>query len=104
MGGEEGVVGAPGAPWDQKESGGGTGADSGFVYGETGIVTGAETAANDVRAATVGGQFGWRTGLGAVAGGAEAVAEKWRGWVDVAAAAERWQEGAGACEAAGEDG
>lgn len=106
MGGVEEVVGAPGAPWDQKESGGGTGADSGcgVVYGEAGIVTGVEIAANDVRAVTVGGQFGWRTGPGAVTGGVGAVAEKWRGWVDVAAGAERWREAAGACEAAGEDG
>lgn len=106
MGGEEEVVGALGAPWGQKESGGGTGAGSGcgIVYGEAGIVTGVEIAANDARAVTVGGQFGWRTGLGAVTGGVEAVAEKWRGWVGVAAGVERWREGAGACEAAGEGG
>lgn len=97
---EEVVVGALGAPWGQKESGGGTGAGSGcgIVYGEAGIVTGVEIAANDARAVTVGGQFGWRTG------GVEAVAEKWRGWVGVAAGVERWREGAGACEAAGEGG
>lgn len=93
VGEEEEVVGALGAPWGQKESGGGTGAGSGC-----GIVTGVEIAANDARAVTVGGQFGWRTG------GVEAVAEKWRGWVGVAAGVETWREGAGACEAAGEGG
>lgn len=93
MGEEEEVVGALGAPWGQKESGGGTAAGS-----YCGIVTGVEIAANDARAVTVGGQFGWRTG------GVEAVAEKWRGWVGVAAGVETWREGAGACEAAGEGG
>lgn len=98
--------GDPDALWDPKESGGGTGADSGcgIAYGETGIVAGAGTGAGGVTAANADGQFGWRTGLGAVTGGAGAEAGRWRGSAGVAGGAERWREGAGAGAAAGEDG
>lgn len=62
------------------------------------------TEAGDVMAGTADGQFGWRTGLGAVIAGVGAGAGMWRGWADAAGGAERWIEGAGACAAAGEGG
>ena len=82
--------GAPGAPWDQTESAGGTGAGHGIVYGGmTGIAAGFGTAAGDARAETVVEWLGWRTGLGAAACGVGGEAGMWTGWFDVAGGAER---------------
>lgn len=62
------------------------------------------TAAGDGMAGTEVGQFGWRTGLGAVIAGVGVEAGKWRGWAGVAGGAERWREGAEACVVAVEGG
>lgn len=77
--------GAPGALRGQIGSGGGTGAGHGIAYGGTEFGSGVATAAGDVRAGTVDGWPGWRTGLGGV--GAEA--GKWREWAGAVGAAER---------------
>lgn len=90
--GVEGEGALVGALWDQTESGGGTGADSGHgtVYGgTTGIAAGFGTAEGDVRAGNVDGQFWWKTGLGAAIGGVGEEAGKWRGWAAGAGGAER---------------
>lgn len=95
--GEVEVEEAPGVLWDQRGSGVGNGAESGYWT----VCAGPE--GGDVRAETVDEPFGWRTGSGAVIGGVEAEAERWRGWAGVAGGAERSREVAGACGAAGED-
>lgn len=94
----------PDALWGQTASGGGTGADFGIVYGGTEFGVGVVIAVDDVRAGTVDGWFGWRTGPDVGTGVVGTEAGKWKGWAGVAGGAERWREGAGACGAAGEGG
>lgn len=104
MGVGVGVVGAPDALRGQTVSGGGTGADHGIAYGGTEFGAGVATAVGDVRAGTVDGWLGQRTGLGAGIGVVGEEAGKWTGWAGVAGGAERWREGAEAYGAAGEGG
>lgn len=58
------AVGAPDAPRGQTVSGGESGADHGIAYDGTEFGAAVATAAGDVRAGTVDGWLGWRTGAG----------------------------------------
>lgn len=96
---EEGVeaVVAPDAPWGQRGSGGGRGADHGIVCDGTEFGSGATTAGGDERAETVDGRFGWRTGLVSGVGVVGREVGKWSGQVVAAGGAGKWIEGAAAC-------
>lgn len=96
------AVGVPDALRGQTVSVGGTGV--GPVCGETEFGAGARTAAGGVRAGTVDGWLGWRTGLGAGIGVVGGGAGKWTGWAGGAGGAERLREGVGVYGAAEEGG
>lgn len=92
-----GAVVAPDAPWGQRGSVGGKGADLGIVCDGTEFGSGATTAGGDERAETVDGRFGWRTGLVSGVGVVGREVGKWSGQVGAAGVAGRWIEGAAAC-------